>query len=244
MRIPEAGLKAYQAASDSFYSYVFKNPFQQHLLGWESVATQTKRFEVFLEEADAFCAAHNIDAHASGGHENNLRLLDAGCGYGALYGYLRDMGVSWNYTGIDSAEQCISECRKQYPVTHSVYPAFFKKNLFEPVAAPQWGVHDFSFLSGVLNLNIDTLLHAGANYEVTLFIVQKLLQASTRLVVCNFLHKKSPMQDDTFFYHDPQKLCAFLESNGITVLKVREDYLPNDMTLVMRAADANAMASR
>lgn len=224
MYIPRDSLETYQSLSQHFYSIILRSP-HKHLLGWESEETQTARFRVFMEEMHMLIP--NNVAHDS----IPFSLLDAGCGYAALYAYLKEHKIECAYTGMDYSQECIDDARKAY----GAYATFFQANLFEPTSEiHSWGVHDICFISGVLNLNIDTAMHKGATSEVMLFVIEKLLRVSKYGVICNVLHVNSPSKDNTFFYHDPNHLSKFFESNGIQVLVVRDGYLPNDMTFVLQ----------
>ncbi len=224
MHIPRASLEAYQSRSQFFYSIILRSA-NKHLLGWESEKTQAKRFRIFVEEIPTLIP----DAYAS--TSRPFSLLDAGCGYGALYAYLKQHKLACKYTGMDYAEECVNHARSVY----GGEVAFLKANLFEPTHEVQnWGMHDVCFISGVLNLNIDTIMYAGATHEVMLFVIQKLLSISRYGVIFNVLHVKSPTKDNTFFYHDPRHISHFFKSSGIRVLRIRDEYLPNDMTLILK----------
>ncbi len=223
MHIPCNSLEAYQSLSRLFYSVVFQSSNKQ-LLGWESVETQTERFRVFMEEIYTLMPQNAVN-------NKSFSILDAGCGYAALYAYLQKHNVECQYTGMDYAAQCIEHARLLY----STDATFFQANLFEPtIEVEDWGIYDICFLSGVLNLNIEKMTYKGANYEIMLFVMQKLLRVSKYGVIFNVLHNESPSKDDTFFYHDPKHISNFFESNSIRVLRVRDGYLPNDMTVVLQ----------
>ncbi len=221
MNIPKKELEVYQSLTKFFYNIVFSSQYK-HLLGWESRETQEARFEVLVQEVrESACCV------------SGCSVLDVGCGYGDLYKYImKQKDVFKKYVGVDSAIECISEASLTYKNDSSTL--FLHDNVLSPTMSTSWGMHDVVFMSGLLNLNLDGSMYKGANRALVLFVIQKMLFHSKKIVVCNFLHKKSPSKDPLFFYHDPNELISFLEKNGIGVSNMKEEYLSNDFTLVLK----------
>lgn len=227
MDIPTNSLQVYYALSSFFYSIILKSN-DKYLLGWESSKSQRERFRVCLEELSYLGIEKEKDIFS---------IFDVGCGYGALYKYLLEYDVACHYTGMDCEKECIDYAQRQYNYDKSTFPQFFSANLFDAdVDVKNWGQYDLCFMSGVLNINIDKYLYAGAMYEVILFVIQKLLYISKYGVVCNFLHEKTSSKDTVFFYHNPERLVTFLNKHNIDVVHVRDDYLANDVTFVLKKA--------
>lgn len=74
-------------------------------LGWKSMESQTKRFEVI----------------ASAWNLNGASILDVGCGYGDLKGYLDQRFTDFHYTGIDQQPEFIAEAKQLYVNTPHTY---------------------------------------------------------------------------------------------------------------------------
>ena len=67
-------------------------------LGWRGIESQVKRFEVI----------------ATVGNLNGCTLLDVGCGYCELKGYLDQIYSDFTYIGIDQIPEIISEAKRRY----------------------------------------------------------------------------------------------------------------------------------
>jgi SAM-dependent methyltransferase len=72
-------------------------------VGWESVALQRLRFEALLEAVDPDDL-----------RRPTTRLLDVGCGMGALYAHLRATGRPVEYLGIDLCPEMIDAARARH----------------------------------------------------------------------------------------------------------------------------------
>src|ERR671936_190507 len=66
---------------------------------WQSAAAQRARFAAVLAVGDL----------------DGATLLDAGCGLGDFYGYLRERGIAARYTGCDLSTPHVEAARKAYP---------------------------------------------------------------------------------------------------------------------------------
>src|ERR671935_2006255 len=66
---------------------------------WPSAAAQRARFAAVLAVGD----------------RDGATLLDAGCGLGDFYGYLRERSIAARYTGCDLSTPHVEAARKAYP---------------------------------------------------------------------------------------------------------------------------------
>lgn len=88
------------AESDRFYASAAKRHRSGPLaVGWSGIEAQEGRFAMMD-------AALDFDG---------ARVLDVGCGLGALAGYLRDRGRRIDYVGIDTVPRMIHSARTTYP---------------------------------------------------------------------------------------------------------------------------------
>lgn len=67
---------------------------------WNSTESQVLRFDQLLKVCPS---------------AGDFSLLDYGCGYGALYDYLRSRGLSCDYRGFDISAAMIATARAQHP---------------------------------------------------------------------------------------------------------------------------------
>ncbi len=88
-----------QRVADFFRVHVRLYGNDWRALGWQSRATQVRRFAVLAEI----------------GPLAQTRVLDVGCGLGDLYGYLCDQGTWVTYTGYDLVPEMVKRASQRYP---------------------------------------------------------------------------------------------------------------------------------
>src|SRR5258708_4222193 len=83
-----------------------------------------------------------LEALAAAGKLRGMKILDVGCGLGALWGYLKKKRVKADYVGVDLFPNVIGEARKLYLGVH-----FEARVLTARPFPPE--TFDYAFLSGV-----------------------------------------------------------------------------------------------
>lgn len=97
---------------------------------WRDRESQEVRFDALLKIADVAGAS----------------LIELGCGYGALYGYIRQTGLGLTYAGYDIAQEMVDAAGKTYP------DAEFAR--LDAGALPQRRA-DYCVASGIFNVRFD-----------------------------------------------------------------------------------------
>lgn len=168
-------------------------------LGWHK-GRQLLRFEILL-------SMWNLDGAS---------LLDFGCGFGDLYGFLRSKHVCLDYEGIDINPDLIAEGRAAYP----------SAKLHERDALRRGLQHDYDFIvaSGVHNRMLPD------NDE---FIEQtfSLFDGHARRgFALNFMSNKAEYFEEDLYYADPAWVLslAYRFSRRVTL---RNDYMPFEFTV-------------
>ena len=180
------------------------------IVNWASAGSQIKRFHTLAQ-------AVNLEGAS---------LLDVGSGLGDLYGFLTAEAIEADYTGVDISEPMVAEARKRHP-----NGKFFCADLFN-LDQPQTFEHeafDVVFCSGTFNLNI------GNNEKFIAAALPRLLQLTRRHLVVNLLHSRERLFDDSYFSYDPTAVEALLNPLPCDV-RIIDDYLPNDFTIVCTKA--------
>jgi len=138
-------------------------------------------------------------------------VLDVGCGFGDLYGYLLDRGLHINYTGVDLSPDFIDIARITYP------DAAFIMADFE--TAPLSGKFDWAFASGTFNLRL------ADNPGLIRNSLKKMFKLSKKGLAVDFLSSHAAFKDSSLHYQDPEDLLAFCETLSDRVV-VKSDYRP------------------
>lgn len=167
-------------------------------VAWDSTHTQNKRFGVI-----ASCL----------GDVRGESVVDAGCGFGDLYLYLKAQGnLPKHYMGLDLCAPMVAEAKVRTGCTIEQ-----KDILRQRLPAADWYV-----ASGSMNLL--------TRMETQLFI-QRCFARSQKGFVFNLLEGRE--REGKFSYWKPYEiltLCRTLTPN----VQIKEGYMEGDMTVVMR----------
>ncbi len=175
-------------------------------VGWYSYKTQEARFNIASQIADW----------------NGQSILDIGCGLGDLWGYLKENGIAAHYSGIDISQKMIALSQAHFPEVSFRVQDLFDRHFQEK--------YDYCFASGPFNHRL--------NVSQNIYIqeaISRMVEISTKGVVFNVLSDKTPFkkrQDHEFFYYNAQELAVFSQTLVSRVV-VKENYLPNDVTLFL-----------
>lgn len=176
-------------ATKSFYT----NLFQHHgtscrALSFSSVTTQRARFDALLPVLPS-------------DRDRPFSLLDVGCGFGDLYGHLREAGFTRvAYTGIDIMPEFIACASARFP------DAAFVVGDFLTSAAGTSARYDYVLSSGALNLLNERYPD---HYDFVFAMIEQMYQASARGVAFNLLSaagKRHFAPDPRFFYCDATRI--------------------------------------
>lgn len=162
-------------------------------VGWGNWETQKLRFLILSEIADLTGAA----------------VIDLGCGFGDLYGFLAQKYKNICYTGIDIVADLVAEGKKRYPEAEFLVQDILEDN-FKKEA-------DFYFISGTLNSRIT------GGFDYTREILAKTHGLARKGVAVNFLTKYADYELEKDLHHSPEEIFAFAKTMTKYVT-LRHDY--------------------
>jgi len=169
-------------------------------LNWISKKSQRVRFDIItylLKDELSTCS-----------------IIDAGCGFGDLYLFWEEMGISVkNYVGLDCMQNFIDICQDRLPKVTFTCRDILKDDL--PYA-------DWYVASGTLNIL--------SSFQTWLFL-EKMLVSSKIGIVFNIL--EGSKKSENFNYQTKEDIIAFAKSKDFTC-RVKNDYLKHDMTVEIR----------
>ena len=170
-------------------------------LGWRQKDSQVKRFEVISTVGDlAGCS-----------------LLDVGCGYGDLKGFLDQRFSGLTYIGIDQMPEFITSAKERHK---DCADTFFYQTDFTTVAFPQV---DYVIASGALSYRCD-------NPDFYQDMIRKMYSASTRALSFNMLDADQLPAHPLLVGHDSEKIVSFCQELSPCV-KVVKGYIEDDFTV-------------
>ena len=172
-------------------------------LGWRGIESQIKRFEALSRVGDL----------------NGCTLLDVGCGYGDLKGYLDQRFSDFTYIGIDQMPEFISEAKDRYkdrPDTH------FLQTDFTVVELPNV---DFVIASGALGYRCEDPEFYGN-------MIRKMYDSADQAFAFNMLDAERFPEHPLLVGHDRDKIIALCRTLSPRVTVAR-DYLEDDFAVFM-----------
>jgi trans-aconitate methyltransferase len=173
-------------------------------VGWFK-GRQTLRFKVLTEI----------------GNLNNCSVLDVGCGFGDLYGYLIKKGLSIKYTGIDINLNLIKLAKEVYPEAH-----------FEVIDVAEYeksDSFDWLFACGFFEFKIPE-----ENYVQKM--LKKMYTICTKGVAVDFMSSYVDFTTEDAYHADPAEIFRFCKTLSKRVT-LRHDYMPFEFCIYIYKND-------
>jgi SAM-dependent methyltransferase len=120
------------------------------------------------------------------------RVLDVGCGFGDLFGFLRARKWRGRYHGVDIVPEFIAEARRRYASPRAKFDCLDIAGLSaeEP--------YTMACALGVFNHKLEQ-----DNMEFIAQVMAKMWQLTTGVIVLDFLSSAADIQRTDHFYSDP-----------------------------------------
>lgn len=173
----------------------------EQALGWGEKGRAKLRYKILLSQWDI----------------NNSTVLDFGCGFGDLLGYIEQNGLTnVAYTGIDINQNFLTIAKDRYKQAH-----FLKMDLLNEEMNASY---DFIFSSGVFNHALED------NIAFIKKCFEKFNQLSNKGFAVNFLSDKVSLKYDYTYHSNPAQILdlAYKYSNNVVL---RNDYMPFEFTV-------------
>lgn len=153
----------------------------------------------------------------------HVSVLDYGCGLGFLCEFLREHGLSVDYTGVDMTPSFIKSCRERL----GAYGQF-------ELVGPQTklsGKFDVVVCSGVFNLATSD------DVQESLLYVQSrlcdLIDVTNHLLICDFLSPFVEFRQPRAQHIDIDVVSGWFVEMGLRRFHIRHDLLPYEYTLIV-----------
>lgn len=172
-------------------------------LGWKSMESQVKRFEVIAGAWDL----------------NNKSILDVGCGYGDLKDYLDNLFAGFHYTGIDQQPEFIAEAKQMFAGKPDTY--FFQTD-FTQAAFPKV---DYVVASGALS-------YRSADTRFIFQMIAKMYSAANCGVAFNLFNADTFPDHPILVGHNIEGIKSFCQTLCQQV-RVITGYFDDDYTFIL-----------
>lgn len=156
------------------------------------------------------------------GDLNNCSILDVGCGFGDLYGFLIKKGLSIKYMGYDIYENFIKIARKVYPDAH-----FEVKDIEEDKINEKF---DWVFSSGIFNNKMTD------NASSIRSMLKRMFKLCNKGVAADFMSTFVDFKSKGAYYANPEVVFGFCETLSRRVL-LRHDYMPFEFCIYIYKDD-------
>lgn len=202
----------FEASIKSAYSRRFKEKgAQAEGVFWASQVSQTARFEQALADMKAEFAS------------TSFSLADIGCGYGALFDYIRST-PAWrqiDYSGVDITPEMVSHCKREHPAD---------KYRFSLGRRPKHLV-DFAVFVGTFNLCHTNDFQLWEDY-----ILRQLTASWARVrygLILNITSLETARINNHIFYVNPEAFADKLARQFGPVSTTPTQFVSQDTTYVI-----------
>jgi SAM-dependent methyltransferase len=145
---------------------------------WRDRESQEARFAALLEIVDRAGAS----------------LVELGCGYGALYGYIRASGLDLSYFGYDISDQMVEAASTAYPAAD-----FARLDTADP---PRHRA-DYCVASGIFNVRFDIPNDVWLDYVFATTDLMAAIAGRGFAFNCLTSHSDRDRQEARLYYADP-----------------------------------------
>jgi trans-aconitate methyltransferase len=176
-------------------------------LGWGENGRQSIRFSILTKIGDL----------------NNKSILDVGCGFGDLYGYLLSTGWSGTYTGIDIVQELITEGKQRFPDANLLMVDFDDYYQEKKV--------DYIIASGIFNFKLSCEL----NMTYIQRTLKKMFDCAVLGVSVDFMTTWVDYQTHLAFHTNPSQIINIIRKITNQFV-IRQDYMPYEYSLYLYPA--------
>lgn len=156
--------------------------------------------------------------------EKPFTVNDFGCGYGALFDFIKSYGVEFKYFGNDISPEMIQEARKRITCV----------NASLAVAERPRRQADYTVASGVFNVALNITNHVWKSYILNQ--LQILDESSSKGFAFNCLtsYSDEDRKRDYLYYADPCEMFDFCKKHFSRNVALLHDYDLYEFTILVR----------
>ena len=179
------------------------------------------------------CRAVRFEAALEGLREHEYTsILDVGCGFADLLGYLRNRGWKGQYTGVDLVPELLQEARERYGCsTEAAFDCLDISGQSCQIKA------DMAVALGIFNHKVRQ-----GNLEFIGTMLEAMWNCSARVVVCDFLSTSSEIErrKDNLYYADPRVIYEIASRYSRRIM-IHHSYMPFEFQVKIWHDDSYAV---
>lgn len=151
------------------------------------------------------------------GNINGAKILDFGCGKGDFYQFLKDRGISVEYSGFDINDKLIALAKRKFPGVDF--------RIFDIEKDPMKEDFDYILMCGVFNLQVQGI------DELIKTALIRLFRHCRIALGFNALSSHNPRKDFELHYTSPEDIFNFAATKLSPFVSLRHDRIVCDFTL-------------
>ncbi|WP_432662697.1 methyltransferase domain-containing protein [Wukongibacter baidiensis] len=155
-----------------------------------------------------------------------ITLLDVGCGYGGLYEYAKEKGITLKYTGIDVSLPMIQYAQDKYKDTEDI--TFICKDIFDFDTDKKF---DYIVCNGILTQKLSASIIEMDTYAHSL--IKKMYELCNIGIAFNLLTTKVHYMVSHSYYRNPVELFAYCLNEFTNKIKIDHSYLLYEYTMYL-----------
>lgn len=198
--------------ADYYSAKLAKHGETPHGVDWNGEESQMLRFEQLTKVIQ---------------QPEGFSLLDLGCGYGALFDYLKSQHQGFSYTGYDVSSDMIRAAQARHANSH---------NAHFMVAAEPTEIADYAIASGIFNVKLD---RGDAEWREYLESALAALNRTSRLGFsfnCLTSYSDADKIRGYLYYGDPCSLFDYCKRHFSRHVALLHDYGLYEFTIIVRKA--------
>jgi SAM-dependent methyltransferase len=157
-------------------------------------------------------------------------VLDLGCGFGSMIAYLRQLGFSGDYIGIDISDEMIAKAKD----IHGADPR--ARFLCHPDSASLQETADVAVASGIFNVRLGFDDARWEEYILATLHDLNRIGLSGFAFNCLTSYSDADKMQDYLYYADPCRLFDYCKRNFSKQVALLHDYGLYEFTLIVRKA--------
>jgi len=152
------------------------------------------------------------------GIQNGHSVLDVGCGFGDMYGFLINSGWKGQYLGIDINEDMLKLAKKKCPDIEVF--------CVDILNTPQFNGFDFVVESGIFNEKFEFC----SNLEYIEKMLHKMFSICRKGIACDFLSSFVDFEAQGSFHSNPGEIITIAKKMSDKIV-MRMDYLQYEFSI-------------
>jgi cyclopropane fatty-acyl-phospholipid synthase-like methyltransferase len=176
---------------------------------WSSQASQELRFQQLLKIVSA---------------DAPFTLLDYGCGFGAMYDFMRKNYTNFRFIGYDISSAMIAKAQELYPQEPTQWITQIAEN--QSV--------DYVVASGIFNVRLENTEEHWKNYVID--TLQDMNRIATKGFAFNILtsYSDAHLMKDYLYYANPTELFDYCKKNFSKTVALLHDYPLYEFTILVK----------